>query len=590
MSKNDKHPVLRTIVSILLIIIVAAAGFSVWLSQHYKHVIMQKLPGLVAKSTDSLYNISVADISINFITRDVTVSDVKVWADTNQLNVLKQRGHAPTTTFDISIVKADISGIQWADLITDQAVDVGTLTIWQPKVTMLSGPRLKDSLQQKVPDSLVQNKEKKAPFIEQLSAAHIRIVQPDITYHFRSDSDSFYCYAKGGEVMLNEWLFDHNEKKDTSRFFYAKNGTVKLGTIEYKKPGSLYTINSSNVDFVTQGDSLSLENLKIAPLENREAFYQKVGHQKEIYNLNFPSIKLVNFSWKKLFLEKVLYASTVNVTDPSLDIFLSRLYAPNRQSKVGKYPHQLLRKMPLKMDIQTLNLINGHFKYTEVNDKTKRAGSLLFDGISGAITNITNIDSLIEKDKHCIIKMRGKFMHTSDMAATFNLLLSDTLGFFTVDGYIKNLNANQITEQAKALALAEVSSFHLSRMDMHVEGNQNYGKGDFTMLYEDLNITLQKLDSARHMKKRGFLSFLANNAILYPANPMPGKDVRKVSTAMKRDPYKSFFSLIWKNIYQGAQETALRNQKIVNLLKGNNSKNNIGAKGIIGRLFKKKHK
>jgi hypothetical protein len=591
MSKNNKRTVLRIVLGVFLIIIVAAAGFSVWVSQHYKHVIMQKLPGWVAKSTDSVYNISVDDISVNIITRNVTATGIKVWPDTNQIKALKQRGHPPTTTFNVTIPKVEVSGIQWEDIFTDQAVDVGVLTLWQPKVIISSSPRLKDSLQQKTPDSLIQNKEKKTPFIERFSADRIQMLHPDITYHFTSDNDSFYCYAKDGEIVLDSWSFDHNEKKDTSRFFYAKSGTIKLDSIRYSKPGSLYSINSSNVNFITQGDSLSLKNLKIAPVVNRELFYQRVGHQKEIYNLSFPSIQLVNFSWKRLLLDKVLFASAVNITNPSLDIFFSRLYAPSKQSKVGKFPHQLLRKMPLKMDIQTLNLSNGHFKYTEVNDKTKRSGSLLFDNITGAITNITNIDSLIALNKHCIIKMQGKFMRTSDMAATFNLLLSDTLGYFTVDGYIKDLNANQITEQAKALALAEVTSMHVSRMDMHVEGNQNYGKGNFTMLYDDLNVTLQKLDSAQHMKKRGFLSFLANTAILYPANPMPGKDIRRVSTSMERDPYKSFFSLIWKNIYQGAQETALRNPNIVNLLKGNNSKNNTGKKkGLLGKIFNKKNK
>ena len=65
MSKQNKHIILRIVLGVLLLIIVGAAGFSIWVAQHYKAVLMERLPGWVAKTTDSAYNISVEDISFS---------------------------------------------------------------------------------------------------------------------------------------------------------------------------------------------------------------------------------------------------------------------------------------------------------------------------------------------------------------------------------------------------------------------------------------------------------------------------------------------------------------------------------------------
>ena len=80
------------------------------------------------------------------------------------------------------------------------------------------------------------------------------------------------------------------------------------------------------------------------------------------------------------------------------------------------------------------------------------------------------------------------------------------------------------------------------------------------------------------------LSFVANQVALFPANPMPDKEVRSVSTYVKRDAYKDFFNLIWKNIYQGARNTALRTPDLVNNLK---EKKNPEKKGILRKVFSK---
>ncbi len=584
MSKQNKHIILRIVLGVLPLIIVGAAGFSIWVAQHYKAVLMERLPGWVAKTTDSAYNISVEDISINIITRRVTAYNVKIWPDTNQIKRLKERGKTITTTFNVTIPEVQVSGILWENVVSDQELDCKRLAIIQPVINISATPKIIDSLKKDLADT-----SKKTPFIQRIYASYIEVEHPKITYRFTGDSDSFYYKIQDGNILLNDWEIIHGGHKDTNRFFHAKSAMITLDSFTYVKPGGLYIIKSSSLKFITDENNLWLENLNVRLSVTKDEFYKRAGQQKEIYDLDFPSIHFANIDWKRLIKQKELVSSSVNIDTPSLDIFFSRLFPPNKKSKVGKYPHQLLQRLKLKVDIDTVKITAGHFKYTEVNEKTRKEGVLLFDDIHGTINNVTNMPALIAQNKNCIIKLNGEFMGRSDMGATFNLLLSDTTGGFSIDAYLKNLSADQITNQAKALALAEVTSFNLKRMDMHIEGNQTYAKGHFTLLYDNLKIQLQKLDSDRNLSRRPFLSFLANKVLLYPSNPMPNQDVRSVDTYVPRDKLKSFFNQIWKNMYQAAQKTALRNEKIVDMLKknGGKKKKHGGLKALIDNMKKK---
>ena len=50
---------------------------------------------------------------------------------------------------------------------------------------------------------------------------------------------------------------------------------------------------------------------------------------------------------------------------------------------------------------------------------------------------------------------------------------------------------------------------------------------------------------------------------------MPGEEVRKVQTKVERDEMKSFFNLVWKNILQGVQNTAIRDLEVIDWIRNN---------------------
>lgn len=566
------------------ILLVAIGIFSFWVSYHYKRIIREQLPSIVAKNTDSLYRVSLGDISINVLTRTVTLKNVRFAPDSQRRAFFKLNNRLPATLLSVAVTEIHIAGIEWENLAANSSFDCKYIIINSPSVLIDGAPKPLDSLTGKDTST-------KKGAIETISAGKIDILNPTVTYHYVSDSSDYTLWTKGGKILLSDWKLEPGKGLDTSTFFFARNSEIILDSFNYIKKGSQYGIGAAGLAFSTTNNSLGLKKVFVKITGSKEDFYKDAGQQKDIYDLYFPTISIAGLDWKGLLNRGTLTADTMNIADPSLEIYFSRLYAPNTKSKVGNYPHQLLSKIGLHLDIRTMRLTNGHFKYTEMSAVTHKEGSIRFEQVNGTMNNVTNIDTLIAKNDKCYIKLKGKYMDRGDIAATFMLLLSDKKGYFTVDGTATNIDAADVNQPAKALALTEVSSFHLNKLDMHVEGNEDYGKGNFTMLYDDLNITFLKIneDNQTDKKGKGALSFLANTLALYPSNPMQGKEVRQITTYIKRDPLKGFFSLIWKNVFMGAKNTALRSPELVENVKGAvKAETPEKKKGFLKKIFGKK--
>ena len=204
---------------------------------------------------------------------------------------------------------------------------------------------------------------------------------------------------------------------------------------------------------------------------------------------------------------KQILAENITLGRPDIEIYHSRIPPDDTRSKVGNSPHMLLQKFKVPVDVRTLTINGGKIKYTEVSDKTNEAGVLLFSNIEGNGENITNIPSQLEKNNQATLKLNGNFMETGKMSTTFIFNLTADDGTFTIDGSLKDISEKQIAKSARALGLIDLKSLYINSLDMHIEGNEYAAKGDFTLLYRGLKISLLESVDSSKLEKKGFLSF-----------------------------------------------------------------------------------
>ena len=560
-----------------------------WLSQHYKPIIRQKLPQVVAKATDSLYKITFDDINISLTQKTVTATNVHFFPDSNVARNLKAQHRLPSTLLDIRVPAFDVTGIAWGDAIAKD-VQCETLQLNHPDIIVTVLP--KDSLKTK--DTAQKAR------VDKISIQQILFKNGSVTYKNATDKDTEKVDLRGVNATLNNWEFVPGKEEDTSRIFFAANATVSVDTVRFRQPNALYTMKVGAVSFDSKARSATIKDFAVIPAVSKEEFYRRVGRQLDMITLHFSLIKLEDLAWPKLMYDGILKADLVTIDKMDFSDYLSRFPPFNNITKLGNYPQQVLMRTKLPIDIRRLQATHCNVKYTELDKRTNMEGVVDFSNVSGTITNITNMPELIKKDAHCIIKMQGTFLGKSPASATFNLTIPDKKGAFAVDIIASNIDAPQLTPILKALALAEMKSVHISKLTAHVQGNEEAASAHATVLYNDLKIELEKVtdketDDGDKLKDRHILSFLANKLILYPNNPMDGKEVRTADNQMQRDQYKSFFALIWKNILACTIKTVVRNDALASKFakkqeKGAQTDDGTKNKGIINKTLGGKYK
>lgn len=558
MSKLNKK---RTILigAIAVLIILFATGR--WITGKYRRMIKKELPVWVMQATDSLYKISVKRVSINIINRSVTLKNVKIWPDSNRVAQIEHDTLAPAHYLVINIPKLHVSNIMWDELIGGEGFSCGTFSINSPTVRVfptVPEVRKRDTTQ------------KHSNTVKELSISNIRITNADAKYYnATANKDSSYIHFAKGEVSLDNWKYEPGVT-DTSRFLLAENGTITIDTITGTLPKAPYTFQTLNTTFNSNKNRLVTKDLKLFLNISQEEFFRRAKKQKEVYDINFRNVELDGLQWNKLARNKQLIISTIYLNHCDINVFFNRMLPENDESKMGKFPSQLLQKLKLPVYVKNIKLNNGNVIYSELSGRTNKKGTVYFERIDGQVTNVTNIAERIEEKDSCIANLQGKFNKYSDMTATFRFKLGDPKGAFSVDTKLEGLQYHQINEQSKAFTRIDIRSLNVKKMEMQLVGNEDYAKSYFTLIYNNLKIKILKPapdDTTVKRKGRGFITFIANNMVLYTNNPMPGEKLRTVRTYIYRDAQKSFFNLIWKNIHQGVQETTIRNKSVINIMK-----------------------
>jgi hypothetical protein len=542
---------------VLIVAIFAIIGES--FSRHYKGLIMERLPALSAKATDSLYDITVQDIRINIFTQAVTVHGLRMSVNLDVLQLRRAQGRPPHVVLDVTVPEADIRGIRWNDLAAERSLSCRTVRFHRPEIRVQIMPEWqnRDTLGPAVPAA-----------IRSVHAQRIFIEEPQLDVRYGYGEEGFSIQAMGGDIQARDWDFHPHEPFDTARFFAAKEAEISLTGITYTYPGALYRYSMRDIRFSTKTGAGLIDDLRIRPAMSYEEMYARIGHRRDIYECHLPEVKLYGLDWRSLLARHTFTAERLDLDDADLSIHLSKRPPVSPQVGLGYYPHQWLLRLGMPLSIRWIYIWDGAVRYSETNGKTGATGALLFNYLRGTIYNVTNRPEEIARAPLCRTLIGGKFMYRTDIAAVIDLALNSRKGAFALNGRIRGLDAAQIREPVRAMAIADVSSLHIPDARVQIAGNEDSTWGRFTIRYNDLKLKLKKwneVDSDVH--SRVFLTFLANKVLLYSDNPMPGDAVRTVVTGVPRGEVRSLFPILWKNIFQACMLTAIRDEGAFDMVK-----------------------
>jgi len=315
----------------------------------------------------------------------------------------------------------------------------------------------------------------------------------------------------------------------------------------------LYEFSAADMRVNNKNGTVKVKQVLLQPLVTEAAFMRRSAFQKDRYDLKFTNIHLSGVNFKKLIGDNILEMERASL-QPLLKIFNDRTLKPGLESKVGKYPHQSLVKMPFKIYIKKIVVNNGAVFYKEKAKKSELQGEPNFTRINGVLSNVTNIPERIQADSKLRLKARSLFLGTANVTTEWVLPLGTSDSTFTVTGQIGPMDAAVLNQVTEPLAMLSVKTGEIKKLVFVLKGGNYKGDGTATLLYNDLTVTVLKM-SDDELKKKGLGTFFANTLI---KNNNPRNNKTHTGTIdFKRDTQKSFFNFLWKSVFDGVKKIVL---------------------------------
>lgn len=550
MLKNQKSKrIFKWIGAIVLALIIIIGGLSIYLSAKWKPLLTQKIKESVYQGSDHLYKIDFKNIHLNLVSGTAVLDSISLYPDSAVFAKLKTIKKAPTHLFRVRLAHLKINRVSILTAYFKQKIDVSTIILDHPSIDMVYNkvPKPIDALKDE--RTLYQQISKS---LKSISVNDIKIIDADFDYY---NGLKKLNSVKHLSINVKNVLIDSAAQFDTTRVFHSKDIAFALSGYSALSKDKMYTTKVDSVKGSMSNKTVRIKGLKMIPMYPDLTFSRKYKTQKDRYDLSFNEINLSGVDFISLNNEGSFHAKKIEIGPSKVAVFMNRELPPADFDKGRNYPHVALRRIPFATLVDTLKLNKVDIAYTEFSEKTKERGTLKLDNLSGDIMNLTNDSARLVNKNHAYADLTTYIFGKGKMNVKIDFNLTDKDAAFSYVGNIGNFDMKVLNPLSKSLGLVAIEQGKVQKANFNINANLKRSSGQVVFYYTDLKVDLLKEDQEGEKKKKGLLSFLANNILIKNDNPTKGESVRTANITYERVPQASFFNLMWKSVFVGIRET-----------------------------------
>lgn len=554
--KNRKQA--RTVIAGLCIVLLLGVGaFAFFVNRFLEPILRSRLHTLIIQGSDSLYQYKLGNLKANFFNGDVEVENLQIFIDNPRYAQLEQTNALPALTMELNLAKGSVKGVGILALLFRKKINIEQIASKDADIRLLRHIRKKD-----IPKNNVPLWRAMQPNIQSISVNNINLDGIKLLYKDADTTHAIKLQFDRCNAHLENIRIDSASANDETRIGFVKDIFMQFTDLKFRAADSTYKLKADTITYASKKRTFEIINFKIQPtLKEKEDFYKAAGRQEIMKVITFDKMVFTSFRLDQFIYNNTVAADSIYIGNPVLDMYVDKTMPPVMESKVGRYPHQLLLKANMVIDVAKLVIKEADINYTEKSSKTLQEGTLKLAKLNIEVLNVTNDTASIKQSARCTVKANGLILGGSPFNTHIAFYLDSVNGRFDAHGEIKNANASQLNVLSRPLASTNLRSFNMQHLQFDMKGNDLGVTSNVSMRYNNLFIVLQKTDEETgELKTKKFLTNLLNKFTLYDSNPGPGGIERKaVGIQRSRNSTQSFFALLWKGIFAGMQDVMMKN-------------------------------
>ncbi|GGI26729.1 hypothetical protein [Pedobacter mendelii] len=554
-KKKYRYKFIKWSVGIFLILATILASIAWYLNIKSRPLLTTQIKTLLYKSTDSLYTISFTKVSTNILTGSATLQNVKITPDTNRYKALIALKRAPNNLYTVSLKKLVVKHFHPLTMYREHKLQIEEVLFDKPEVLMVN--RQLDFNENRAPKLI------KSPYafisksLKEFSINSILFKDASFKYINKNVAKPTVFSIDDLNITLVDLLVDSTSFDDPTRIYLLKDVVINLKDYNYATPDKMYNIKLNKLDFRASTGRLRINKFALEPLYDEMKFGQVARYARDRFDILMNDISLNGINLPLYISKQELRAKEMAIANGFVAVFNNNsLPKREKESRIGKFPHQLLQKLGAPILVDKIQLKDVDISYAIYNKESQQRGKISFEHTSGIISNATNIDKvkvispIMEANLSTYLLGQGKL----DIDFKFNLAANS--GDFSYKGVLQNFNARVLNQITKPLGLVRINRGNVDNLKFNFKADDFGAKGTVDFSYFDLSVALMKNDPEKdHLVKRGLISFLANALIINSENPGPDGKFVSATVNYERPQNTSFFSMIWKSLFIGIKHS-----------------------------------
>ncbi|MCY1528226.1 hypothetical protein D9M68_633250 [compost metagenome] len=249
-----------------------------------------------------------------------------------------------------------------------------------------------------------------------------------------------------------------------------------------------------------------------------------------------------------------LVARTMDISEGQVAVYNDNRFPKRVVNRNGRFPHQLLQQWRARLSVEKINLKDIDVSYAELDEESGQRGKITFEKTSGSILNVTNMPTRKAQNAITHADLLSYVMGQGKLAVQFDFDLNSSLGAFTYAGKLTNLDGKTLNRITKPLGMVQVNRAEIKALTFAVKADERLARGTLDFRYNNLSVALLKKEHGKdRLVRQGLISFLANNLVIYSDNPAADGKFTSASLHYQREATASFFSYIWRSLFQGVK-------------------------------------
>lgn len=514
-------------------------------------VLRKRLHTLIIDGSDSLYTYTLGDLHVNFFGGDIGVYNLRMTVDSSRFARLQKTGGLPSLIMQLDVNQAHIKGIGMFSLLFSKKVIIREILSEDANVRIFRYLHSEDTVRTMTEKQPLWKAIQ--PAIKDVVVKKIKLDGIKLLYKNEQGSEAKLQFDRC-DALFNNIRIDSAAAQDTSNFGYVENFSFRLNDLKFRTTDSTYKLKAEWITYNSANRLLQVDEFKLQPTVKNEERIDSL--RRSWYTVTFDKVSFVGLRLDRYLWRNRAEADSVVFQNPALAVYQDQLGLKSYASKIGKYPHQLLVKANLAIDVRKIVARNLQVAVTEKDETTREVGTIQLNQIDLRVENIVNKPALIRQNPVCRAEAVGRIIG-SPIRASFRFYLDSAEGRFDVQGQIGPVSAAQINPVSTRMANIEVPSVQISSLNFFVRGEDFEATSDVQMRYRHLSLIFRKRDEETgENKTRRFLTRILNRYAINPDNA--NGDVQAKGVRVGRLTTQSFFGIIWKAVFEGMQRIMLK--------------------------------